>query len=85
MWSIMTVMANLGMILVPPGYTDKILFTGGGPYGASATTGERGPTEADLPPPRTRGRGSTVASWIHAVLRAARCTLFTHLMWSTTR
>lgn len=65
LWSIMTVMANLGMILVPPGYTDRIMYTGGGPYGASATTQEGGPTDADLAAARHQGaRVATVAGWI---------------------
>ena len=65
LWSIMTVMANLGMILVPPGYTDRIMYTGGGPYGASATTGTGGPTDADLAAARHQGaRVATVTGWI---------------------
>jgi NAD(P)H dehydrogenase (quinone) len=39
LWSIMTPMANLGLIIVPPGYTDPIMFQGGSPYGATSTTG----------------------------------------------
>src|SRR6476661_8278863 len=49
LWSIMTPMANLGLIIVPPGYSDPVMFSGGSPYGATATTGGgAGPTDADL-------------------------------------
>jgi NAD(P)H dehydrogenase (quinone) len=64
-WSIMTVMANLGMILVPPGYTDPVMYAAGAPYGATATTGAGGPTDADLAAARYQGsRIATVAGWI---------------------
>jgi NAD(P)H dehydrogenase (quinone) len=65
LFSIMTVMANLGMILVPPGYTDRAIFTAGSPYGATSTTGSGGATEGDLAVARHQGaRVATVASWI---------------------
>ena len=67
LWSIMTVMANLGMILVPPGYTDPSLFKGGSPYGATATTSRaaNGPTPDDLAAARHQGkRVATVAEWV---------------------
>ena len=67
LWSIMTPMANLGMIIVPPGYTDPILFEGGSPYGATATTGGGAPAGADLEAARHQGRRvATVASWVEA-------------------
>lgn len=56
LWSIMTPMANLGMIIVPPGYSDAVMFAGGSPYGATATTGGGGPTEADLAAARHQGK-----------------------------
>lgn len=65
LWSIMTPMANLGLILVPPGYTDPAMFTGGSPYGATATTGGSAPTEADLAAARHQGkRVAEVTGWI---------------------
>lgn len=66
LWSIMTPMANLGLIIVPPGYTDPIMFEGGSPYGATATTAKAGPTEADLAAARHQGRRvATVTGWVH--------------------
>jgi NAD(P)H dehydrogenase (quinone) len=65
LFSIMTVMANLGMILVPPGYTDRAVFTAGSPYGATSTTGAGGATEGDLAVARHEGaRVATVTRWI---------------------
>lgn len=65
LWSIMTPMANLGMIIVPPGYTDPVMFTAGSPYGATATTREAAPTDADLAVARHQGkRVATVAEWV---------------------
>ena len=57
LWSIMTPMANLGLIIVPPGYTDPVMFSGGSPYGATATTGSTGNvTDDDLAAARHQGR-----------------------------
>lgn len=65
LWSIMTPMANLGMILVPPGYTDGVMFAGGSPYGATATTGGGPPGENDLAAARHQGkRVAEVTGWI---------------------
>lgn len=65
LWSIMTPMANLGMILVPPGYSDAVMFAGGSPYGATATTGGGAPGEADLAAARHQGRRvAEVTGWI---------------------
>jgi len=67
LFSIMTVMANLGMILVPPGYTDRAVFSAGSPYGATSTTGTGGATEADLAVARVQGaRVARVTSWLAA-------------------
>jgi NAD(P)H dehydrogenase (quinone) len=62
----MTPMANLGLILVPPGYTDPAMFAGGSPYGATATTGGgAAPTAADLAAARHQGkRVAEVTGWI---------------------
>lgn len=63
--SIMTPMCNLGMIIAPPGYTDPIMFKGGSPYGATATTGEAGPTDDDLAAARHQGaRVAKIAGWV---------------------
>ena len=65
LWSIMTPMANLGMIIVPPGYSDAVMFSGGSPYGATATTGGGAPTDADLAVARHQGkRVAEVTGWI---------------------
>jgi NAD(P)H dehydrogenase (quinone) len=65
LFSIMTVMANLGMILVPPGYTSRAVYTAGSPYGATSTTGAGGATEGDLAVARHEGaRVATVTRWI---------------------
>jgi NAD(P)H dehydrogenase (quinone) len=65
LWSIMTPMANLGLILCPPGYTDAVMFAGGSPYGATATTGGGAPGENDLAAARHQGkRVAEVVGWI---------------------
>jgi NAD(P)H dehydrogenase (quinone) len=65
LWSIMTPMANLGLILVPPGYSDAVMFGGGSPYGATATTGGGAPAAADLAAARHQGkRVAEVTGWI---------------------
>lgn len=65
LWSIMTPMADHGMILVPPGYTDPVMLEAGSPYGATATTATSGPTEAELAVARHQGaRVARVAEWV---------------------
>jgi NAD(P)H dehydrogenase (quinone) len=65
LWSIMTPMANLGMILVPPGYTDPVMFDAGSPYGATTTTAGGSPSAADLAVARHQGkRVAEVVGWI---------------------
>jgi NAD(P)H dehydrogenase (quinone) len=65
LWSMMTPMANLGMIIVPPGYSDAVMFAGGSPYGATATTGGGAPGGADLAAARHQGkRVAEVVGWI---------------------
>jgi len=65
LWSIMTPMANLGMILVPPGYTDPVMFSGGSPYGATATTAQGAPGDGDLAAARHQGkRVAEVVGWV---------------------
>jgi NAD(P)H dehydrogenase (quinone) len=73
LWSIMTAMANLGMILVPPGFTDPVMQRGGSPFGATATTASE-INEDDLAAGRHQGRRvATVAEWVrHAKGHAAQ-------------
>ena len=56
LWSIMTPMANLGLIIVPPGYTDPVMFQGGSPYGATSSTGGGSVAENDLAAARHQGK-----------------------------
>ena len=63
--SMLTPMCDLGMILVPPGYTDPAMLAGGSPYGATAVTGDAGPSEAALAAARHQGtRVAKVAEWV---------------------
>lgn len=65
LWSIMTPMANLGMIIVPPGYSDPVMFTGGSPYGATSTTGGGTVADTDLAAARHQGvRVATITAMI---------------------
>ncbi|HEY0970323.1 MAG TPA: NAD(P)H:quinone oxidoreductase [Gemmatimonadales bacterium] len=65
LWSMMTPMASLGMIIVPPGHTDPVMLAAGSPYGATAVTAEGGPTDADLAVARHQGaRVARVAEWV---------------------
>ncbi len=66
LWSIMTTMANLGLILCPPGYSDAVMFSGGSPYGATAVTSAGAPGDGDLAAARHQGkRVATVTGWVH--------------------
>jgi NAD(P)H dehydrogenase (quinone) len=52
-------MAHLGLIIVPTGYADPVMFAGAGsPYGASVISGHppAGPTEAEIAVARFQGR-----------------------------
>jgi len=52
-------MAHLGMIIVPMGYTDPLIFKTGTPYGASSVSGAGSaiaPTEGDLRVAQSQGR-----------------------------
>lgn len=57
-------MAHLGMIVVPTGYADPIMFAAGTPYGASAVSGNAGapPTADDLAVARFQGRRVTMVA-----------------------
>jgi len=51
-------MAHFGMVIVPPGYADPIMFKAGTPYGASSIsrgTPETMPTPDDLSAARFQG------------------------------
>lgn len=64
-------MAHLGLILVPTGYADPLLFKAGTPYGASSVSGNSGalPGEDDLAVARFQGKR---VARIAAALKAAR-------------
>jgi NAD(P)H dehydrogenase (quinone) len=62
LWSIMTPLASLGFILVPPGYSDPAMFAGGSPYGATATTGPNNETISDADLAAARHQGKRVAT-----------------------
>ena len=65
-------MAHLGLILVPTGYADPILFTAGTPYGASAVVNGRdiqAPSADELAVARFQGKRT---AQIAAALKAAR-------------
>ena len=51
-------MAHLGMVIVPPGYTDEAMLEAGSPYGASAIVGaeNRPPRQEDLDTAYHQGR-----------------------------
>ena len=51
-------MAHLGLIIVPLGYGDPVMFQAGTPYGASAVSGQNNapPTDNDLEVARYQGR-----------------------------
>jgi len=66
-------MAHLGLIIVPLGYADPVLFRAGTPYGASAVSGQDNspPTADDLEVARFQGRRVTQVA---AALKAAALT-----------
>lgn len=42
-------MAHFGMVIVPPGYSDPVMFRAGAPYGATSVSGGKtGPSEDEL-------------------------------------
>jgi NAD(P)H dehydrogenase (quinone) len=66
-------MCHLGLILVPLGYADPVMFQAGTPYGASSVSGQTStpPTDLDLTVARYQGRRVTEVA---AALRNARIT-----------
>ena len=55
--SLYNVFAHWGAIIVPPGYTDPLLYeSGGNPYGASSNGTEEGPTDQELASARYLGK-----------------------------
>ena len=68
-----TPMAHLGMIIVPLGYGDPVLFRAGTPYGASTVSGKDNvpPPADDLEVARYQGRRVTEVA---AALKAAQLT-----------
>ncbi len=71
--SLYTPMAHLGLIIVPLGYADPVLFRAGTPYGASTVSGQANspPTADDLEVARFQGRRVTQVA---AALKAAQLT-----------
>lgn len=66
-------MAHLGLIIVPLGYGDPIMFRAGTPYGASTVSGQNNapPTADDVAVARYQGRR---IAHVAAALKAARIT-----------
>ena len=64
-------MAHLGLILVPTGYADAVLFKAGTPYGASSVSGTNSapPSADDLEVARFQGKR---VARVAAALKAAR-------------
>ncbi|MBT2757563.1 NAD(P)H:quinone oxidoreductase type IV [Mesobacillus foraminis] len=67
--SLYTSMMHWGAIIVPPGYTDPVLFAAGGnPYGTSVTVGEDGKmkdaAQAEAAVKHQAKRTVTVAEWV---------------------
>ncbi len=56
--SLYALMAHLGMVIVPTGYTDEAMLEAGSPYGASAIVGaeHHAPRKEDLDAVRHQGR-----------------------------
>jgi NAD(P)H dehydrogenase (quinone) len=55
--TLFNVFAHWGSVIVPPGYTDPLLFeAGGNPYGTSSTSHEDGPNDQELAAARYQGR-----------------------------
>ncbi|MCA3255859.1 MAG: NAD(P)H:quinone oxidoreductase [Alphaproteobacteria bacterium] len=54
-------MAHLGLVIVPTGYADPVMFAGGTPYGPSSVSANeaRAPGEADLAVARFQGKRIT--------------------------
>src|ERR687893_196909 len=66
-------MAHLGLIIVPLGYADPVLFRAGTPYGASSVSGQNNtpPSADDLEVARFQGRR---VAQVAGALKAARLT-----------
>ncbi len=66
-------MAHLGLIIVPLGYGDPVLFRAGSPYGASSVSGQKNapPTADDLEVARYQGKR---IAHVATALKAARIT-----------
>lgn len=58
---------HLGMIIVPPGYADPIMFSAGTPYGVSSVSGPESdqlPTQNDLAAARFLGKRTTMLAYM---------------------
>ena len=69
--SLFNPMAHLGLIIVPLGYTDPVVYRAASPYGASSISGQNGapPTEDDLQAARSHGKR---LAQVAAALKAAK-------------
>lgn len=70
--SLYTPMAHLGMIIVPTGYADPLLFRAGTPYGASSVSGQTAnpPTADEIEIAKFQGRRVTQVARALKGLRA---------------
>ena len=64
-------LAHLGLVIVPPGYADSVMYASGTPYGATSVSGQNAtpPTEADLAAARFQGRRVAEVAAVLAPLR----------------
>ena len=67
-------LAHLGMVIVPTGYADPVMFRAGTPYGATSVAGQPPamPTEDDLQAARFQGRRTAEVARALKPLRAAK-------------
>lgn len=64
-------MAHLGLVIVPPGYANPVMFGAGTPYGATSVSGQNAtpPSDADLAAARFQGRRLAEVTSVLAPLR----------------
>ena len=64
-------LAHLGLVIVPPGYADPVMYAAGTPYGATSISGQNAtpPTDADLAAARFQGRRVAEVAAVLAPLR----------------
>lgn len=59
-------MSHLGLIIVPTGYADPVMFAGGSPYGATSISGQNSapPVPEDIAAARWQGRRVAQVAWL---------------------